>query len=111
VFFRVWVAFFTFPEDYGWFGIWKGHFDQYRRLVVEQWEKQILVRCLVAAMWGNQNRMISLKSMVVTMEALSLVVGKASIHLGRVSMKTRRYLAYLTGDMLVKSTCQSDPGK
>jgi hypothetical protein len=34
--------------------------------------------------------MISLKSMVVTVQALLLVVGKASIHPVRVSMKTRR---------------------
>jgi hypothetical protein len=56
--------------------------------------------------------MISLKSMVTTVEALFLlVVGKASIHPVKVPMKTRRYLMCLIGDILVKSTCQSDPGK
>jgi hypothetical protein len=34
--------------------------------------------------------MIPLKSMVATVEALLLVVGKASIHPVKVSMKTRR---------------------
>jgi hypothetical protein len=55
--------------------------------------------------------MISLKSMVVTVQALLLVVGKASIHPVRVSMKTRRHLVCLTAGMLVKSTCQTDLGK
>jgi hypothetical protein len=54
--------------------------------------------------WG----MSSLKSMVATVEAL-LLVGKASIHPVKVSMKTRRYLIHLIGSVLVKSTCQSDP--
>jgi hypothetical protein len=41
--------------------------------------------------------MISLKSMVATVEALLLVVGKASSHPVKVSIKTRRYLMYLVG--------------
>jgi hypothetical protein len=55
--------------------------------------------------------MIILKSTVATVEALLLVVGKASIHPVKVSMKMISYLMCLTGDILVKSTCQSDPHK
>jgi hypothetical protein len=55
--------------------------------------------------------MISLKSMVATVETLFLVVGKASILLVKVSVKTRRYILCLTRGILGKSTCQSDPGK
>jgi hypothetical protein len=40
-----------------------------------------------------------------------LVVGKVSIHPVKVSMKTRRSLMCLTGGILVKSSCRSDPGK
>jgi hypothetical protein len=54
---------------------------------------------------------ISLKNMVATVEALLLVVGKTLIHPIRLSIKTSRYLVRSTGGMLVKSTCQSDPGK
>jgi hypothetical protein len=54
--------------------------------------------------------MISLKSMVATVEAL-LLMGKALIHTAKTSMKTRRYLMCLIGCILVKSTCQSHPGK
>jgi hypothetical protein len=52
-----------------------------------------------------------LKSMVATVEAFLLVVGKALIHSVKVSMNTRTYLICLMRGMLVKSTCQSDPSK
>jgi hypothetical protein len=55
--------------------------------------------------------MISLKSMVATVEALFLVVGKASVHPVKMSIKTGRYLMRITGNILVKSTCHSDLGK
>jgi hypothetical protein len=52
--------------------------------------------------------MISLKIVVATVEALLLVVGKASTHPAKVSIKIRRYLMLLMGAMLVKSICQSE---
>jgi hypothetical protein len=54
--------------------------------------------------------MISLRSMGATVKAL-LLVGKTLIHPVQVSMKTRRSLMHLIGGILIKSTCQSDPGK
>jgi hypothetical protein len=54
---------------------------------------------------------ISLKSMVATVETLFLVVGKASILPVKVSVKTRRYLLCLTWGISGKSSCQSDPRK
>jgi hypothetical protein len=44
---------------------------------------------------------------IVTVEALLLVVGKASTHPVKVSTSTRRYLIFFIGGMWVKSTCQS----
>jgi hypothetical protein len=61
--------------------------------------------------WRSKREIISLKSMVATVEDLLLVVGKSLIHSVKVSMKTRRYLMHLTWGILVKSPCQSDPGK
>jgi hypothetical protein len=48
---------------------------------------------------------------VATLEAFLLVLEKASIHPIRVSMKTRTYMVHLMRGMLLKSTCQPDPGK
>jgi hypothetical protein len=81
---------------------------QYKRSVVEQCKFCLLSDC--SNVGRPKQGMISLKSMMATMEALLLVVGKALIH-PVVSMKTRRYVVHLTGGMLVKSTCQSDPDK
>jgi hypothetical protein len=50
---------------------------------------------------------ISVTRVVVTVEALLLVVGKASTHPVKVSTSTRRYLIFFTRGMWVKSTCQS----
>jgi hypothetical protein len=51
--------------------------------------------------------MISVTRIVVTVEALLLVVGKASTHPVKVSTSTKRYLIFFTGGIWIKSTCQS----
>jgi hypothetical protein len=57
------------------------------------------------------NRGISVTRIVVTVEALLLVVGKASTYPVKVSTSTRRYLIFFTRGMWVKSTCQSMAGR
>jgi hypothetical protein len=54
---------------------------------------------------------ISVTRIFVTVEALLLVVGKASTHPVKVSTSTRRYLIFFTEGMWVKSTCQSIEGR
>jgi hypothetical protein len=46
--------------------------------------------------------------MEATVEALLLVVGKATTHPEKVSTRTRRYSNFLTGGVWVKSLCQSE---
>ena len=60
---------------------------------------------------GSPNRgMICSTRVVVTSDALSILVGKAFIHPVKVSVITRRYLKPLQGGKWVKSICQSSPG-
>jgi hypothetical protein len=61
---------------------------------------------------GRPNHgMISVTKIVVTVEALLLVVGKVSTHPGKVSTSTRRYLIFFIGGIWIKSTCQSMTGR
>jgi hypothetical protein len=46
--------------------------------------------------------------MEATVEALLLVVGKATTHPKKISTRTRRYSNFLTGGVWVKSICQSE---
>jgi hypothetical protein len=61
---------------------------------------------------GRPNRgIISVTRIVVTVEALLLVAGKASTHPVKVSTNTKRYLIFFTGGIWVKYTCQSMAGR
>jgi hypothetical protein len=51
--------------------------------------------------------MVSVTKIIVNVEAFLLVIRKASTHPVKVSTNTRRYLVLFTGDICVKSTCQS----
>jgi hypothetical protein len=61
---------------------------------------------------GRPNRgIISVTRIVVTVEALLLVIGKASTHPVKVSTSTKWYLTFFTGGICVKSTSQFMAGR
>jgi hypothetical protein len=57
--------------------------------------------------WGIMSHI----RMEATVEALLLVVGKASTHPEKLFTRTKKYLNFLTGGMWVKSICQSEAGR
>ena len=111
-FFKKWLVPSTFPEDWGWYEIWKRQ-GMLRALdkVWEIWE----VNSGPLSDWrkvGIPNRwMISYRRPSETVWALLLVVGNASVHPDMVSTKTRRYLTHMTVGIWVKSSCQSVSGR
>ena len=61
---------------------------------------------------GRPNlRIVSVRRIWATVWALLFVVGNASTHPKKVSARTRRYLILQTGDIRVKSICQSCAGR
>ena len=104
--------FSTFPEDWGWYGMWnfQGICKNWTNCCVTL---DVNFRPLSGCRdEGRPNLgIIYVRRIWATMWALLFVVGNVFTHPKKVSTRTKRYLNRRTGGIWVKSICQSCAGR
>ena len=111
VFFSVWLTYSTFPEDWGLQDKWR------RYLIPKACESSCVTfvrnegSLSLWRWWGNLTLgIISFRSNLATSIAFSVLMGTASIHPVKASIKTSKYVKPWKEGIWVKSNCLSSPG-